>query len=602
MKRKASVHRVNHPMSRCFESATTALASELLSQLSGVVPDNIRKSLRAGDFSSVVSSSVDSRQYDNAHEFSDAYMAVELMSKYPNWDLGIDKKAVALEKFMVSERQCSDTNARIRERRRYVNGAVSPYTPDAVISTAREKISRLLGPFNWDHAERYFGFGPGATTDLNHRLGDEYFKYKAKPWTMRSNAVLAYACISRIPMWFDHVVSLTGQSSEEVRALDVSSQIRLLFEITPGNRIITVPKNAKTERIIAIEPTMNGYVQHGIGGLIRSRLRRWGIDLNDQTLNQQMAREGSLHDSLSTIDLASASDSISMELVEELLPSDWVIALKQARSPEGVLPDGTVVPYQKVSSMGCGFTFELESLIFGALVKACFTVFNSVDRRFAVYGDDLIVPKTSAHHLIWILNYCGFDCNMKKTFLSGAFRESCGKHYFRGVDVTPIYIREDIDSPERAIWFANQVRRYSRLLWGLDRRFLSVYQKAVSLLPASLRKPSIPDGFGDHALFGDFDEVSPLRYPDWTGYRAVVNLRVAEMKQRGDLPYFLKAMSRIGQGSPSVEEVISDHASHRLRKRKLVLQKSSGVYVGELSKWRSVKINVAQWESFGPWI
>lgn len=138
-----------------------------------------------------------------------------------------------------------------------------------------------------------------------------------------------------------------------------------------GNKVTTVPKNSKTDRVIAIEPLMNMYVQKGIGGAIRHSLRSVGINLNDQTSNQRLAREGSLQGKLATVDLSSASDSVSLLLVEELLPPDWVAAIKLCRSPCGVLPDGSVINYQKVSSMGNGFTFELESLIFWA---ACSSV------------------------------------------------------------------------------------------------------------------------------------------------------------------------------------------------------------------------------------
>ena len=40
-------------------------------------------------------------------------------------------------------------------------------------------------------------------------------------------------------------------------------------EVVAGNKIVTVPKNYKTERTIAIEPLLNSVLQKGIGAVIR---------------------------------------------------------------------------------------------------------------------------------------------------------------------------------------------------------------------------------------------------------------------------------------------------------------------------------------------
>lgn len=607
---------VNHPMSRRLrKDVASALALELFSKLEGDLPRKQLESLRNGDFLSVVSAEVDPSTFTDAGEFADAYLAAELMSKFPDWELGIDKTAVAYQKFIDSEELCAATNLRFVERRSYVNGLYSPYTPESIISVAREKIRRVLGPFSWDLAERHFGFGPGATSNVRSRFGDAYFKYKAKPWTTRGNAVLAHTCISRVPAWFDHVAHLCGETRQGMLDLPVSLQIEKMFQFTDGNSVITVPKNAKTERVIAIEPTMNGYVQHGIGGLIRSRLRRVGIDLNDQSRNQELALEGSRTGLLATIDLSSASDTISLEVCRELLPDDWFSAIKQARSPVGVLPDGTRLVYQKVSSMGCGFTFELESLLFWALCSSVASHFMPIDRRLSVYGDDIIVPTSISHQVIWILNYCGFTCNMKKTFVTGAFRESCGKHYFRGVDVSPIYIRKDVTSPESLIVFCNQVRRYARLSWGLDSRFLSTYALGVSFLPSALRRPSISDGYGDAALIGDFDEVSPSKaYPIRTGSRKLGNpqgfegyighchVRLCETRQYSDVPYLVRQLDGVDRLPRSLEEQLSSRSIYGWKRGKLVFLEPSGVPIlDSQAKWRSVKIVIPLWQNYGPW-
>jgi hypothetical protein len=217
-------------------------------------------------------------------------------------------------------------------------------------------MKRLLGEFSWDDASVHFGWGPGASTRLPRRRSDAAFKYSGRPDTTIGNAILANACIMRSPLWQEGLTFEEGSG---------------YCSIVPGNRIITVAKNYKTNRTIAVEPCMNMYVQKGIGGLMRRRLKRAGFDLNDQTRNQRLALIGSFSGTLATIDMSMASDTVSYELVRLLAPSDWFEALEQCRSPVGVLPDGTRIWYHKFSSMGNGYTFELETAIFCCSCSGC---------------------------------------------------------------------------------------------------------------------------------------------------------------------------------------------------------------------------------------
>jgi len=65
------------------------------------------------------------------------------------------------------------------------------------------------------------------------------------------------------------------------------------------------------------------------------------------------------------------------------------------------------------------------------------------------------------HDLIDLFNYCGFEINRDKSFFKGSFFESCGKHYFKGIDVTPIFQREVIDSVPSLFRHYNRVVRWS---------------------------------------------------------------------------------------------------------------------------------------------
>lgn len=197
------------------------------------------------------------------------------------------------------------------------------------------------------------------------------------------------------------------------------------------------------------------FLQKGVGNYIRKRLRTVGIDLNDQSINQDLALRA-LPESLATIDLESASDCLALELVYELLPLDWAVYLDAIRSKR-VRLNKAWLRIAKFSSMGNGFTFELESLIFWAVARSASDL-GSSGGVVSVYGDDIIVSQSNAVAVIEALSFCGFATNVAKTYLDGVFFESCGRHYFENVDVTPIYQKENLDEVE-IVRCGNRIRR-----------------------------------------------------------------------------------------------------------------------------------------------
>jgi hypothetical protein len=210
------------------------------------------------------------------------------------------------------------------------------------------------------------------------------------------------------------------------------------------NRVTFVPKSWKTERTIACEPEGNMALQLAFDKYAKRRLSRVGIDLRDQTRNQELAKEGSIFDSYSTIDLSMASDTLSYNTVALLFPEEWFQYLRAIRSQKYSIYPGQDEDYHKFSSMGNGSTFPVETLVFAA---ACSAVGSS---SFSVYGDDIIIEQDRAEQLIELLAYLGFVPNTEKSYISGPFRESCGTDWYKGFLLTPFYIR-DADS-RKATW------------------------------------------------------------------------------------------------------------------------------------------------------
>lgn len=254
-----------------------------------------------------------------------------------------------------------------------------------------------------------------------------------------------------------------------------------------SNTLFTVPKNTTIDRCACKEPDINMFLQKGLGNQIRRALRRVGVNLNDQSVNQRLARKGSADGSLATLDLSSASDSVTWEFVFQVMPLAWFTLLDSTRSEITMIGDEEHVN-EMFSSMGNGFTFELESLLFWGVARTV-AYFRGIKGIVSVYGDDIIIPVDLYDDLVWVLSYFGFKVNPEKSFATGTFRESCGGHYDAGIDITPFYIRRPIDSVTEAIVLANNIRKFAGLdgLGVLDPTMLPLWEYVVHHIPECLR-------------------------------------------------------------------------------------------------------------------
>lgn len=258
------------------------------------------------------------------------------------------------------------------------------------------------------------------------------------------------------------------------------------FRCVRGNVMFTVPKSTVIDRCACKEPDYNMYVQKAVGDEIRRRLKRVGIDLNDQTLNQRLALEGSREGNLATVDLSSASDSVTKQLVLRLLPDEWFYLMDDIRSPETEI-DGEWHLNEMFSSMGNAFTFELESLLFWAITRSV-AYHSGIKGRISVYGDDIICPVGIYDRLRDTLSFFGFTVNEKKSFSAGSFRESCGKHYDASQDVTPFYVRKVPADQSDWIHLLNSFRRWTNTgsLNMCDPRYYAIWDRFASVVDRPL--------------------------------------------------------------------------------------------------------------------
>jgi hypothetical protein len=409
---------------------------------------------------------------------------------------------------MACEHKCKRVNARFRAYRK----VRSPN--EALLERARSWIAYVLGDFDLSDVQSDAAFGAGASLGIHGNATNSARKLLSKEWTVSSGAYsYARAALKKDIHVFEFLTKAHDRAFFSLDSELFNKSFDERAKIADYNNISFVPKTVKVHRTIAVEPLLNGYLQKGVDSFMRKRLKRVGIDLQDQGINQRMARKGSLQfrepDALSTIDLSSASDSISIELCRYLLPPDWFYYLNSIRSHSFRL-GGKCHTYQKFVSMGNGFCFPLETLIFASLCKAVGTS-STAAPSFSVYGDDIIVPATLFDPLIELLTICGFKVNSKKTFSKGPFRESCGTDWFEGEDVRPIILDYRFDSLESIFKFCNMARSkdHQKMIFFEALEFLE------SLVPPILLFVRPYTGNADSCLEVPWDVFMASPYSRW---------------------------------------------------------------------------------------
>lgn len=345
--------------------------------------------------------------------------------------------------------------------------------------------------------------GPGATSDK--RYGNA--KWKQPQWSDRLESVFPYGRWN-FSSWLNYLDEVDeGHLSEPGPDIPVT--------------VITVPKTQKTPRIIAMEPTSMQYMQQALRGVlerafVNSQFADMLVGYKSQVPNQRLALEGSLYGDLATLDLSDASDLVSNRLVKFLM-ADWPhasAAIQATRSNMAMVnfPDGTSkrVQLMKFASMGSALCFPIEAMVF------CTTVFKVIKEHRAttpwstlireligsvrVYGDDIIVPVEFAQSVVDGLETLGLRVNRGKSFWNGNFRESCGKEYWYGLDVTYTKLRhrlptlqkdlmKDVESTVHTVAFRNNLfsRGWFMTAEWLDellvKRLNGVYPEVTSTSP-----------------------------------------------------------------------------------------------------------------------
>lgn len=401
-----------------------------------------------------------------------------LLKKLPCLPLPTDAKRSAVEKFLSGEAKCRETNLIFNLWKRG-EFQFSPVV-ESILHATQRKIQRVVGTVPSVNNVR-FRFSPGGASTSTKKKDSEIRNLIAN-MNHCSEELASDPLLGEI---LQSVPLLSSFFIEEDGSVD-SFQLSV-----HRSRLDFVPKDASTDRIITIEPDMNKFVQNGYGDHLRNCSKRAGIDLSDQSRNQELARIGSITNGVATVDLTNASGLLSLGLIEHTWPPEWFDILMSIRS--GYTSYDTFTFHMAAyAGMGNGTTFPVESITFFCIAEAVVDHLGLVG-PVSVYGDDIIIPSAAYSLLKHVLHCLGLSVNEKKSFVDGPFRESCGCDWYLGFSVRPAYLRGNV-SYRRLYLLHNHYYRlgdFEAATWFLD------------FIPDAFRTYG-PDGYGDGHLLGDW--------------------------------------------------------------------------------------------------
>lgn len=330
--------------------------------------------------------------------------------------------------------------------------ALQPECTGFTASVARDTASfEVEETFDLDFIRENMMVGPGSaqkadSTSMVHKLFEGEMSYQ-NPYLIP----LYRAALVGTGFWAD---------AEKARFEKFG------FTRVKGGKLFFASKNAEISRTCCTEPNLDMLFQKAAGAFLELRLKRhFGICLSTQPdNNRELARLGSIDGSFGTTDLVSASDSIGLQRFLRYFPAGFLKTIMLAsRSETAVLPDGRDVVLRMISTMGNGFTFPLQTLIFASVVRAVYQIMgfpcNDPRTQFGVFGDDIIVRREAYDFTNKMLFKLGFEVNVRKSFNTGPFRESCGHDYVSGVNIRGVYC-VSLETPQEVSSLINRLLRW----------------------------------------------------------------------------------------------------------------------------------------------
>lgn len=215
---------------------------------------------------------------------------------------------------------------------------------------------------------------------------------------------------------------------------------RQVFTDRPA-KVVLVPKDHKTLRVISAEPASTQFVQQGVWCQWERNFKHNRV-FRHLRLRDQSSQHKLLHGGCATIDLSCASDTIRVKhlllLSLPLYLKEKILALRTAMQSF----KGNVYPTQGLFPMGAATCFPFETALFFSLARNySFFETGRYPTTLGVYGDDICIDPALAGGFIAFLKRSGFLPNVDKSFVTGFFGETCGLYLYKGIDVTPVKLK-----------------------------------------------------------------------------------------------------------------------------------------------------------------
>jgi len=283
-------------------------------------------------------------------QFAASYLLSSIVKKFTPVDTTL-ADAAAKEKFFASNKKCKDWKLPLMDDR-----------TNTLYGTFLKELDDFFHPEGLPLISCYSQLvdngrvGPGSSIGANGlSLYAKLFSSQLTTTSLKLDSVFS-GYFSRFPR-FHEALAMCRETFGEPKVVDRS-------------RCSFAPKTTDCSRMICVEPSLNMFFQLGLGAVLEDRLRTYfKVDLRNQPFkNRRLAQLGSKTGNFSTIDLSSASDSISIELCRQILPGWFFDTLMELRSSQTEI-DGRPVTLEMISTMGNGFTFPLQTIIFAVLLE-----------------------------------------------------------------------------------------------------------------------------------------------------------------------------------------------------------------------------------------
>ena len=409
----------------------------------------------------------------------------------------------AFDRFRSVNAHMKETNSLLRDKLRFTSPRVLNSLPfdEKIHLRARALARSVLGQLDMESWFSECKNSGGTSLGVPYRDTSEENKFRY-PMSATKHAKRIFE------LYLGWDLSLAQSIVEHNDGFPVGD----VYNIVDSSRATTVDKSDVARRFIAIEPTVNMYLQQGLMQLMYNRLADFGLDvtfLPDR--HKVLARYGSIHRLTATIDWSSASDCVSIELLRWLLPPEWFRAVSLVRSPN-VAINGTSEELHMISSMGNATTFPLETLVFWTYAVAMHVTLNTDSnslfpewedlRVCSVFGDDCIVPSNMAIQYMEFMTGLGFIVNKDKSCYGPMqFRESCGGDYLNGYDIRPYFVKAPSSTRLSALepwlyiitnsllkkykqYFGELAYVYDKELWRVIFALFSRYNIKIKLVPS----------------------------------------------------------------------------------------------------------------------